>query len=172
MAQLPNVRVNYAVPFPSRVVGTGVIVVSKLSAIWTVKLDFTQLPVVDAGMVTDPTVEQFLMYNSAAKTYGLMTLSGISAFGGSVSPKVVSATPYNVLPTDTLLEIDVVNCVINIGSSVGRAQPLLIKDITGNNEATPHTLNGTVDGVVNPNVAGNFALVSIYPSGAAWRFYR
>jgi hypothetical protein len=91
--------------------------------------------------------------------------------GVAPTPTIVSATPYALLATDVLLEINVANCVINPGAAASRnGLPVFIHDITGNASGAPHTFNVTVETVINPQLSTNYGTIGFYPSGANWRF--
>lgn len=90
--------------------------------------------------------------------------------GGAIVGTNVAVTPYNVLPTDTVLYVDtsIGAVTINLGSAADRTGiPLSVKDVTGHAAANNISLvpSGieTVDGLAPYLINMDFGGVRLYP---------
>lgn len=100
---LPNIRVNYVVPFPSRVIGAGPISITKASAVWTVALDFTLLAE-HAPPLTQYATTYVVTFNSATGLYEKMTLADLVA-AAAMPREVVAAGDVTISNTDTFIAL-------------------------------------------------------------------
>lgn len=96
------------------------------------------------------------------------------------TPTAVAASPYAVLPTDRILEIGVVPCIVNLDAAANHvdaagAHALVIKDVTGNaSNATPITINRsgaeTIDGMTATTIENAYGGYRLRPvAGVGWR---
>jgi hypothetical protein len=93
---------------------------------------------------------------------------------GSTSPPTITATtvnfaqsPYTVLPTDYILEVDTTGgiVVINPIAVAGATKPLEIKDAAGNAATNNVQINATIEGQTPYLIDSNFGSVTIRPNG-------
>lgn len=75
---LPNIRINAQVPFPSLVKGSGPITLTKTSGIWTVALDFIDLPVL---ATVDLTHKFMLVYDNVTGSFLNTSVANLLGLG-------------------------------------------------------------------------------------------
>jgi hypothetical protein len=83
-----NLKLRAPVPFPSQVVGSGGIKVSKAAGLWTIQPDFSALGQIAASAVTDPTTKQIWLYDPNTGEYNVLTLGDL----GDALYKLTSTT--------------------------------------------------------------------------------
>lgn len=87
----------------------------------------------------------------------------------TITPTAVNfaMSPYSVLATDYILEVDTSGGVVVIAPQAvaSRARkPLTVKDVTGNADTNPISISAAVDGLNPYPVEGKYAAVTIRPN--------
>lgn len=94
-----NIRVNVAAPFPAKVKGSGVVVISKTNGIWTIGLNFAAMA--KLAVIADPANTYTLVWNALT---GVYALAPASAFAAAKAVKILTAPgPYAAQPNDEVL---------------------------------------------------------------------
>jgi hypothetical protein len=101
-----TIRVNVPVPFPSLVTGSGPITVTKVNGIWTVGWSTASLATQVPPLANYPT-DFVTFYDSIAKTFFNMSLSGLLATGQARVAADFPVTSSNVLVNVTGLSVNV-----------------------------------------------------------------
>jgi hypothetical protein len=171
-----SIRVNAQFPFPSLLIPSGPVTVTKQNGIWTVGFSISNLGDVPGG--TPAASLEVLVYNTQTQSFQQATLSSLS--GLFLSTRTVTATgAVAVLTTDRVLlwQPGVAAPVsFQLPSSVswfGRG-PLSFKDLAGNAAANNMTLlpNGgdTIDGAASLVMNDNYEAVTLnaLPNGGWW----
>lgn len=162
----PNIRVNVGAPFPARVQGSGPIVITKASGVWTVSCNFMVLAVQNPPTINYPN-DFILVYDSVAQSFFRAPLSIIT--GVTRAQRSVTATPIIIVGSD-----QIINCNINVAAACSLppaaargGTPLTFKDVgaqfTANNLTITPNGSDTIDGAASLVLRNNRQGVTLVP---------
>jgi hypothetical protein len=168
----PNVRVNAQLPFPSLVVGTGPITISKKNGIWQIGFTINGFSSINPPIGNYPT-DFLLGYDSVGLTFFKISLTNLAAavsnVGGARNQRSVTATPIVIAGTDQVLNCNIAAaaaCALP-AAATRNGVPLTFNDL---GQATAHNItltpNGaeTIDGLNAPYVLkNNWQWVTLMP---------
>lgn len=169
-----DIRVNVPIPFPTLVLASGPIAVSKSSGIWSVGFSFNginQTVPLQANWATD----LVLVWDSVAKTFITVSMATLASPPAPAPTYDTAAGTYNVTSETVLLINKAVPAASNIQLPTAASRlgvPIIIKDYAGNAAANVATIlpNGAekIDGLaslpINSNYGG-FKLIPIATGG-------
>jgi hypothetical protein len=167
----PNVRVNTQVPFPAQVTGSGPIVVSKASGIWTVFINMAALNIQNPPVGNYPT-DYLIVWDSLAQSFFQMALGNLpGASAGARPQRFVNTVPVTISVGDSILNcsFNFAGATIQLPSYLTRSgAPLTIKDIGGFAGAFPITITPAnaefIDGNTMAVINQPHAVITLVPS--------
>lgn len=170
---MPNIVANFAVPFPSRAQGSGLISVVKTNGVYTITQDYTKV-----SQVLPPASQYpftlVAIYNTNSKIYQTMSLQDFIAVAKNIAPatNVTHAmSPYAVLSSDVILLVDTSAGAVTVNLQPGatRTGNLIIKDVTGNAAANNITITPfgaeRIDNLTPVPIDSNYGAINILPYG-------
>jgi hypothetical protein len=155
-----NVRINPNVPFPSLVIGSGPITVSKNFGIWTIGFSVVNLPT-QPGPINNST-DLILVYDSVGGNFFNLPLSAIASSGARQQRSIQVVGDLPLQSTDQTLNVNGAGLNIIIPLASTRAGvPFTFKRVDSAPSFTltataPDTIDGLASLVVN---TGSITLV-------------
>jgi hypothetical protein len=173
MATPARIRVNTAFPFPSLVNGSGPVMISKASGIWTVGFSIDAFQDM-TPLTADFPGDYFLVYDRVRKTFFKLSLANLQsvlnvvAGGLARAQRAVTASPIVITSTDQILNCNIASaatCILpSAASRIGVA--LTFKDL---GQATAHNITitpaggDTIDGLSTIKLTNNFQTLTLVP---------
>lgn len=160
-----NIRVNTAVPFPSLVLGSGPVTVSKNNGIWTLGFTITafgsQVPL-PGNYLTD----FLLAWDDVNKTFFKVSITNLIASIATTIPtrtqRLVTTSPIGVGPTDMIINTNIAagSPTCQLPAAAGRlGLPVTFVDVGGQWAAHNLTFTATGGELISglSSVVGNVA---------------
>lgn len=170
-----SLKLRAKVSFPSSVIATGPISVTKANGIWSVNYAPNLLSF-KVPAVADLPTDYVVVWDSVANSYVNASISSFVALSASPTQTVDSAAGNYTVTTETLLLVNktvpAANNVVLPTSLSRSGVPLVVKDLAGNAATYNITIQafGTekIDGASTYQIVANYGAVKLIPLSSGW----